>query len=113
MLAVDEADRSVAIERSAHVHSGTQLQQQKAPLPPPADDIEATFRAFDADESGDIDVGELSKAMTALGVATGTAQASAVMARYDADRSGGLQLPEFRALVTELRAFMQGKGRAA
>ena len=27
---------------------------------------------------------------------TGTAQASAVMARYDADQSGGLQLPELR-----------------
>ena len=76
----------------------------------PADDIEATFRRFDVDGSGDIDVAELAQAMSALGVQTNSEQASAVMARYDADRSGGLQLPEFRALVEELRAFQARAG---
>ena len=70
----------------------------------PADDIKATFRRFDDDNSGDIDVSELRNALKHLGINADGSQARAVMRRYDGG-TGSLKLPEFRRLVTELREF--------
>ena len=56
---------------------------------------------------------ELRNALQALGLSTDTAQAAAVMQRYDDDASGRLELPEFRRLVQELRRFSGGGSRPA
>jgi len=74
----------------------------------PEDDIARTFRRFDDDDSGDIDVSELTKALRSLGINADGAQARQVMQRFAERGSGTLKLPQFRALVTELRSF---KGR--
>ena len=47
-----------------------------------------------------------------LGISADSYQAEAVMARYDANRSGSLDLAEFRKLVLELRSF-QAQSRSA
>ena len=80
--------------------------QAATPTPSPAaDDIERVFRQFDEDGSGDIDVGELTTALNALGVRSDGSQAAAVMAEFRSANSAGLQLPEFTKLVTELSQF--------
>jgi Ca2+-binding EF-hand superfamily protein len=82
----------------------------RSPQAPSAldDDIARTFRRFDDDDSGDIDVSELTKALRSLGINADGAQARQVMQRFAERGSGTLKLPQFRALVTELRSF---KGR--
>ena len=71
------------------------------------DEVEATFRRFDADASGSIDVDELHAALGELGLGASMDQTRQVMGRYDADRSGTLELGEFRRLVDELRQFQR------
>ena len=65
------------------------------------------FHRFDQDKSGDIDARELREALQALGLATDTAQAAKVLAKYDRDHSGKLEFDEFLHLVTELRGFQR------
>lgn len=72
------------------------------------DDAFESFRRADADGSGSIDVNELHGALQELGLAADMSQTQAVMQRYDTDRSGTLELSEYRRLVDELRQF---KGR--
>ena len=70
-----------------------------------SDDIARIFHAFDADRSGDIDVYELHRALNSLGLEASTAHAQRTLDKYDTDRSQKLELPEFRALVADLREF--------
>ena len=64
--------------------------------------IRAVFETFDADNSGDIDAGELHAALSALGMETSSSDAAEVLARYDADHSGGIDYEEFQKLVAAL-----------
>ena len=76
----------------------------------PEDPVTATFRRFDADSSGGIDVLELRSALQELGLGVDTAEAQQVLDKYDADGSGRLELAEFGRLVAELRAFKAARG---
>ena len=62
-------------------------------------------RRFDRDYSGSIDASELQQAMSELGLKTDTEETARVMAKYDTDRSGTLELEEFGLLVHDLRRF--------
>ena len=75
----------------------------------PRDDIHRIFLQYDADKSGDIDAAELFAALNDLGLAATSSEAAMTLDKYDVDRSLKLELDEFRALVTDLRAF-QSKG---
>lgn len=66
-----------------------------------SDDVAAMFARADIDNSGGIDVGELQKALRELGLAADMEQTRAMMNKYDTDRSGTLELPEFRQLVAD------------
>ena len=96
--------------------SGAQLP------PPPASDagpdpypdgVTASFTRFDTDASGTIDARELRSALTALGLATTAEQAQLLLAKYDADHSGQLELPEFADLVAELKRFQSSAAGGA
>lgn len=67
----------------------------------PSDDVAAMFARNDIDSSGGIDVGELHEALRELGLDADVDQTRAVMIKYDTDRSGTLELAEFRKLVAE------------
>merc|ERR1711998_532977 len=65
-------------------------------------DVEHMFETFDKDTSGGIDRDELTAALNKLGLATNSQQAAEVLARYDTDFSGVLELGEWTKLVREL-----------
>lgn len=78
------------------------------------DSARRVFALYDRDGSGDIDSRELLPALRDLGlVNTDTAQASAILARYDSDRSTKLDFVEFTQLLHELREFQMAANRAA
>ena len=66
------------------------------------------FRRFDTNRDGAIDSSELKDALSALGMAADSSQASQILNKYDMRGAGSLNLADFRALVTELRAFEVG-----
>jgi len=68
------------------------------------------FQRFDRDSSGDIDVSELREALREFGINMSVGQAVAVMDKFDATRSGRLNLPEFTAMLSQLRCFQAIKG---
>lgn len=70
-------------------------------------DIAAAFREADADGSGGIDVDELHGALLRLGLATSLGQTRAIMATYDVNGDGVLELDEFTAMVLDLREFFR------
>ena len=77
-----------------------------------ADEVRRTFQLYDADASGDIDVGELRSALQALGLGTTTLEEAAqIMQRYDADSSRKLDINDFTTLVNELRRFQEQRRR--
>ena len=53
--------------------------------------------------------GELDAALYALGMRTTPDETRHVLASFDADRSGALDLGEFRKLVEQLRRFQRGE----
>ena len=67
------------------------------------------FRLHDPSRAGAISVSGLRDALNALGLRTDTAQAAKVVAAYDRDRSGDIDLYEFKALVAEVRRFQQAQ----
>jgi len=71
------------------------------------------FKSLDTDGSGDLDLAEVKRGLHTLGLSADTAEAAAVLAKYDSDHNGRLSLPEFRLLVKELRAFQQSQGTPA
>ena len=58
-------------------------------------------------DSGDVDVHELRNGLAQLGLSTSTRQAAKILAKYDEDDSMRVELPEFRQIVADLRAFQQ------
>ena len=74
------------------------------------EEVKAIFRQFDADANNALDVNECRGALEALGLSVDSAQATAVLRRYDSQRAGVLKLDDFRQLVLEFRAFQQAAG---
>ena len=71
--------------------------------------VRDAFKAFDKDDSGDIDLTELQAALKFLGMAASEAQARAVLRRYDVNRkSDTLDIFEFDRLVKDLNKFSGG-----
>lgn len=101
------APSAVATPRVASAAAAT-----APPPPPPAAtgaDVEAVFRRFDTDKSGDIDVAELRQALNALNLPVDTAAATKVLERFDSSRTGRLNYDEFVQLVNSLRSFQAGQ----
>ena len=69
------------------------------------DDVERAFKKFDDDNSGAIDSKELMVALREVGIEVAEAVARKVLAGYDTDKSGVMELDEFRKVVIELRAY--------
>jgi len=64
-----------------------------------------TFMKYDKDGSGDIDVGELRPALRRLGIPADTATANAILKWYDHDASGKIELHEFAVLARDASVF--------
>ena len=73
-------------------------------------ELERVFSQFDYDLNGTLDARELRRALNALGLQTSSEQAASVLRKYDRDRSGAIDIGEFRALVAELRRFQSMGG---
>jgi centrin-3 len=67
-----------------------------------ADAVRQTFMRFDRNRSGRLDYRELRSALRALGIDASTNQAARVLATYDADGSGLMEIDEFERLVRRL-----------
>ena len=65
------------------------------------------FGEFDRDRSGNIDVGELRNALEHLGLRTRDDIAASLIARYDIDGSGTIELHEFAILARDISLFTQ------
>jgi len=68
------------------------------------------FMQFDRDGSGAISAAELRAALRALGSSVDNEAASSILARYDADQNGNIDLHEFQALVRDLPALVGPRG---
>ena len=64
--------------------------------------IKNTFAAFDADKSGELDVKELRKALRFYGVDLAAPRVNEIIAKYDDQPDGKVQLVEFAALVADI-----------
>ena len=67
-----------------------------------ADAVRQTFMRFDRNRSGRLDYRELRSALRALGIDASTNQAARLLASYDADGSGLMEIDEFERLVRRL-----------
>ena len=71
-------------------------------------EVEAAFRRFDADKSGEIERGELQRALARLGLPSSDEYVDDVFSQYDADGSGSIDLREFKGYVAKKeRAMLQ------
>ena len=75
------------------------------------DEVREAFVRFDSNGDGRMDASELDACLYTLGLPTTSDEAQQVLERYDIDRSGALELAEFRRLVDALRAFGAGERR--
>ena len=66
--------------------------------------VRATFEAFDADRSGALDHRELRNALAFYGVDASTREAASVLAAYDDEPDGRMDVHEFAELVRDLEA---------
>jgi Ca2+-binding EF-hand superfamily protein len=64
-----------------------------------------TFMKYDKDGSGDIDVEELRPALRRLGLPADTETANNIIKWYDADESGRIELHEFAVLARDVSVF--------
>ena len=74
-------------------------------------EVRKAFAHFDSDGNGRIDAFELRTALHHLGVEASSAQALAVLKKYDVDRSRELDIDEFAKLVMDVREFQKGVSR--
>jgi len=63
------------------------------------------FVRYDADGSGTIDADEMRDALRRLGVRAGSLEEAALFRKYDADASGTIELHEFATLVRDLQQY--------
>merc|ERR1719199_1625322 len=62
----------------------------------------AAFEEFDTNKSGKLEYHDLRRCLAAIGIDTSSRGAAAVLARYDQDGNGLLELDEFAYLVQQL-----------
>merc|ERR1719409_1344778 len=67
-------------------------------------ELKATFNKFDRNKSGKLDHKELRKALEAVGLKMDGPQAQGLLAKYDEDGSGLMELDEFKQLCMALKA---------
>ena len=89
-----------------------QLHASKA-YSTPTDEIHKMFLRYDTDNSGDIDVDELYRALNDLGLTISTSQAALAFDKYDTDRSKKLELDEFSAVLHALHVRFEVPPRLA
>ena len=65
------------------------------------------FRAFDKNNSGQLEFQELKLALQQLGLETTSHVARAILKSYDADSNQRISLSEFRQLIADLRAYYE------
>ena len=63
------------------------------------------FMRYDKDGSGAIDIDEMRDALRKLGIKAGALEESDLFRRYDADGSGEIELSEFATLVRDLQLY--------
>jgi len=63
------------------------------------------FVRYDSDGSGTIDIDEMRDALRKLGLRAGTLEAQTLFRRYDADGNGTIELAEFAVLVADLQLY--------
>ena len=63
------------------------------------DEIHASFKLFDKDNSGNIDTEELKDAMRALGFVYDKKKVKDLMEQADKDGSGQIEMDEFQAIM--------------
>ena len=82
--------------------------QEPAPAQGVSQTVSTTFATFDKDNSGTLDKTELKAALKHLGMDYTTAEAIAILERYDsATTNKDLDINEFNAMVLELQAEQQ------
>ena len=64
------------------------------------------FNAFDLDQSGTIDSGEISKALARLGMSVSDSKARAMLREADANRSGSIDFDEFVPSESRTRGLL-------
>ena len=74
------------------------------------DEVNRVFRLHERDGTGSMDTPALMVALADLGLDANAAQASALLQRFDADRSGTIDVFEFRELASNLRSFQESRG---
>ena len=70
--------------------------------PEEVQEIEETFKLFDADKSDNIDLNELNIAMKALGLSKTRKQVEEIMEVADRDGSGQIDIDEFKGLMASM-----------
>lgn len=100
-----DVDGSGVLEVSEFCHLIDELRAYHTKLMAENDDVACIFYAYDVDRSNSIEHHELPAALAALGLPADLFEAGLILARYDADKNGCLDLQEFRALVHDLRAY--------
>ena len=71
---------------------------------PPRDAQREAFDKYDTNHNGELDHKELRSALESIGLKKTSAQAAALLAKYDKDQSGLMEFDEFQQLCTALEA---------
>merc|ERR1719345_131402 len=66
-------------------------------------DVFSTFTRFDRNKSGKLDYREVKEALKSMGFDPTAREAKSIVARFDKDRSGSMELDEWAQLVGEFR----------
>ena len=69
-------------------------------------DVRAAFERFDTDKNGKLEYKELRGALQAAGLHADAKAAASLLAEFDRDRSGTMELGEFHDLIRTLRSSM-------
>ena len=88
-----------------------QLQQRAAADARVDPRVREAFNEFDWNRDGHMDASELSRALQKLGVSADRQQTEVVLAKYDVDRSGAIELAEFAKLVADLSDYYNASAR--
>ena len=107
MIELGEFAALTAALRAAQLEQVTkELAQAKTQLSTAvrvADDVRAAFDRFDLNKNGRLDYHELRNALQAYGLDHEAKHAQSLLAEFDKDKSGSMELSEFDALIGALR----------
>ena len=79
---------------------------------PPPEHVRELFRRFDANGDGVLEATEIRAVAAHMGVDLASEDAEALLAQYDADKSGAVDLAELASIIVELeelKAKQQGQ----